>query len=110
MAQMNASIWGLYSTGVTPGAGWCLSGCVCLVRASRLPLTRFPVEKTNPVCGDWNRDEGKRCHRYCSHSGGPGVLKAERNRSRKSEEEEGDNGAHFREQQQQQHLETKAIL
>ncbi|CAL8347341.1 unnamed protein product [Arctogadus glacialis] len=53
------------------------------------------------------QDEGKRYHRYCSHSGGSGLLKVERNCSRKSEDE-GSNSAHCREQQQ--YLETKAVV
>ncbi|CAL8334708.1 unnamed protein product [Boreogadus saida] len=72
----------------------------------RLDMNETKANKTllMAVC---RQEEGKRYHRYCSHSGGSGLLKVERNRSRKSEDE-GSNSAHCREQQQ--HLETKAVV
>ncbi|CAL8374120.1 unnamed protein product [Gadus morhua 'NCC'] len=74
------------------------------LRGGSLPSAR--ERKHLALCIN-TQDEGKRYHRYCSHSGGSGVLKVERNRSRKSEDE-GSNSAHCREQQQ--HLETKAVV
>ncbi|XP_029026790.1 schwannomin-interacting protein 1 isoform X1 [Betta splendens] len=55
-----------------------------------------------------NQEEVKRYHRYCNHSGGQAVPRVERSRPRRSEGTD-DNGPHRREQQQQ-HLEMKAIV
>ncbi|TNN80320.1 hypothetical protein EYF80_009344 [Liparis tanakae] len=54
-----------------------------------------------------NQEEVKRYHRYCNHSGGKAVPKAERSHPCKSEEAD-DNSPRRREQQQ--HLEIKAII
>ncbi|XP_041657564.1 schwannomin-interacting protein 1 isoform X2 [Cheilinus undulatus] len=54
-----------------------------------------------------NQDEVKRYHRYCNHSGGQAVPKAERNRPPKGEED--DDNSPLR-HVQQQHLEIKAIV
>ncbi|XP_035478043.2 schwannomin-interacting protein 1 isoform X1 [Scophthalmus maximus] len=54
-----------------------------------------------------NQEEVKRYHRYCNHSGGPALPKAERSRPCRSEE--GDHHSPHR-REQQQRRESKAIV